>query len=94
MQVLNRSDPSRGHQGPASFLIMASGLDEVKIEEKKSCLFYIKILLNICLYIAVLKHGVDSKTPLNYSHVDIAGSAGKFPGNLCFHYFKSLLNGK
>ena len=53
MQVLNRSDPSRGHQGPAAFLIMASGLDD---------------------------HGLGSKAPLNYSHIDIAGSSGKFPG--------------
>ncbi|KAJ8005770.1 hypothetical protein DPEC_G00121340 [Dallia pectoralis] len=43
----------RGHQTPAAFLIMASGLD---------------------------KYGVDSSTPLPYSHVDIAGSSGPFPG--------------
>ncbi|XP_056157971.1 putative aminopeptidase W07G4.4, partial [Lampris incognitus] len=43
----------RGHQTPAAFLIMASGLD---------------------------KHGVDSDKPLPYSHVDIAGSSGPFPG--------------
>ncbi|KAM9743258.1 putative aminopeptidase W07G4.4 [Menidia menidia] len=43
----------RGHQTPAAFLIMASGLD---------------------------KHGVDSEVPLPYSHVDIAGSSGPFPG--------------
>ncbi len=42
MQVLSRSDTSRGHQGPAAFLIMASGLDEVKI--KKTNLFYLKII--------------------------------------------------
>ena len=68
MQVLNRSDPSRGHQGPAAFLIMASGLDD---------------------------HGVDSKTPLSYSHIDIAGSSGKFPGKLknllLKTYFKKLI---
>lgn len=44
---------SRGHQTPAAFLIMASGLD---------------------------KHGGDSEKPLPYSHVDIAGSSGPFPG--------------
>ncbi|XP_059148740.1 putative aminopeptidase W07G4.4 [Physella acuta] len=44
---------NRGHQTPAAFLIMASGLD---------------------------KHGKDSSTPLPYSHVDIAGSSGPFPG--------------
>jgi leucyl aminopeptidase len=44
---------ARGHQGPAAFLIMSSGLD---------------------------KHGGDSDQPLAYSHVDIAGSCGKFPG--------------
>ncbi|CAF0982637.1 unnamed protein product, partial [Brachionus calyciflorus] len=43
----------RGHQGPAAFLIMASGLDN---------------------------HGSDSEKPLSYTHVDIAGSSGKFPG--------------
>ncbi|MBN3317502.1 YH24 aminopeptidase, partial [Atractosteus spatula] len=43
----------RGHQTPAAFLIMASGLD---------------------------KHGVDSEQPLRYSHIDIAGSSGPFPG--------------
>uniref|UniRef100_A0A3Q3K5I8 Cytosol aminopeptidase domain-containing protein n=1 Tax=Monopterus albus TaxID=43700 RepID=A0A3Q3K5I8_MONAL len=43
----------RGHQSPAAFLILASGLD---------------------------KHGVDSDTPLPYSHIDIAGSSGPFPG--------------
>ncbi|XP_022110456.1 putative aminopeptidase W07G4.4 [Acanthaster planci] len=43
----------RGHQSPAAFLIMSSGLDA---------------------------HGVDSKTPLKYSHLDIAGSSGPFPG--------------
>nr|XP_006824473.1 PREDICTED: uncharacterized protein LOC100375552 [Saccoglossus kowalevskii] len=43
----------RGHQSPAAFLIMASGLD---------------------------KHGCNSSNPLCYSHLDIAGSAGPFPG--------------
>ncbi|XP_043537305.1 putative aminopeptidase W07G4.4 [Chiloscyllium plagiosum] len=43
----------RGHQSPAAFLIMASGLD---------------------------KHGIDSEKPLHYSHIDIAGSSGPFPG--------------
>jgi len=44
---------NRGHQAPAAFLIMASGLD---------------------------KHGIDSDKPLKYSHIDIAGSSGPFPG--------------
>ena len=26
------------------------------------------------------KHGVESDTPLKYSHIDIAGSAGSYPG--------------
>jgi len=43
------ADSSRGHQGPAAFLIMASGLE---------------------------KHGGNSKQPLPYSHIDIAGSCG------------------
>lgn len=47
------SATSRGHQSPAAFLIMASGLD---------------------------KHGKDSDKPLPYSHLDIAGSSGPFPG--------------
>jgi len=43
----------RGHQGPAAFLIMGSGMD---------------------------KHGIDSKSPLKYTHVDMAGAEGPFPG--------------
>ncbi|GGI72666.1 M17 family metallopeptidase [Shewanella gelidii] len=39
---------ARGHQFPAAFLLVASGLDQ---------------------------HGLQSKTPLPYTHVDIAGSA-------------------
>ncbi|XP_068166693.1 putative aminopeptidase W07G4.4 [Antennarius striatus] len=50
---LPSSATPRGHQTPAAFLIMASGLDE---------------------------HGVDSNKPLPYSHIDIAGSSGPFPG--------------
>uniref|UniRef100_A0A3B4WPK2 Zgc:152830 n=1 Tax=Seriola lalandi dorsalis TaxID=1841481 RepID=A0A3B4WPK2_SERLL len=50
---LPSSATPRGHQAPAAFLIMASGLD---------------------------KHGVDSNAPLPYSHIDIAGSSGPFPG--------------
>lgn len=45
---------SRGHQAPAAFLIMASGLDD---------------------------HGRDSVRPLQYTHLDIAGSSGPIPGN-------------
>jgi len=44
---------NRGHQTPAAFLVLASGLD---------------------------KHGNDSDKPIKYSHVDIAGSSGPFPG--------------
>ncbi|KAL4635984.1 putative aminopeptidase W07G4.4 isoform X1 [Arapaima gigas] len=50
---LPSSATPRGHQTPAAFLIMASGLN---------------------------KHGVDSNNPLPYSHIDIAGSSGPFPG--------------
>ncbi|XP_034026566.1 putative aminopeptidase W07G4.4 isoform X2 [Thalassophryne amazonica] len=50
---LPSSATPRGHQTPAAFLIMTSGLD---------------------------KHGVDSDKPLPYSHIDIAGSSGPFPG--------------
>ncbi|KAF7665093.1 hypothetical protein LDENG_00155900 [Lucifuga dentata] len=50
---LPSSATPRGHQTPAAFLIMASGLD---------------------------KHGADSGKPLPYSHIDIAGSSGPFPG--------------
>uniref|UniRef100_A0A8C7GLP3 Zgc:152830 n=1 Tax=Oncorhynchus kisutch TaxID=8019 RepID=A0A8C7GLP3_ONCKI len=50
---LPSSATPRGHQTPAAFLIMASGLD---------------------------KYGVDSGNPLPYSHIDIAGSSGPFPG--------------
>jgi len=47
------SRTARGHQSPAAFMIMASGLD---------------------------KHGVDSASPLKYTHIDIAASSGPFPG--------------
>ncbi|GAB1598632.1 putative aminopeptidase W07G4.4 [Argonauta hians] len=50
---LPSSRTPRGHQSPAAFLIMASGMD---------------------------KHGIDSSTPIPYSHIDIAGSSGPFPG--------------
>ncbi|KAI1900898.1 hypothetical protein AGOR_G00054580 [Albula goreensis] len=50
---LPSSATPRGHQTPAAFLIMSSGLD---------------------------KYGVDSDKPLPYSHIDIAGSSGPFPG--------------
>ncbi|KAM3867647.1 putative aminopeptidase W07G4.4 [Diretmus argenteus] len=50
---LPSSATPRGHQTPAAFLVMASGLD---------------------------KYGVDSDRPLPYSHIDIAGSSGPFPG--------------
>ncbi|KAM9476161.1 putative aminopeptidase W07G4.4 [Clarias gariepinus] len=50
---LPSSATPRGHQTPAAFLIMTSGLDQ---------------------------HGVDSAKPLPYSHIDIAGSSGPFPG--------------
>ena len=44
---------ARGHQSPAAFMIMSSGLD---------------------------KHGIDSKQPLKYCHLDVAGASGPFPG--------------
>ncbi|XP_067938320.1 putative aminopeptidase W07G4.4 isoform X2 [Watersipora subatra] len=43
----------RGHQFPAAFMILASGLKQ---------------------------HGKDSAKPLSYTHVDVAGSSGPFPG--------------
>ncbi|KAL5471135.1 hypothetical protein EMCRGX_G029218 [Ephydatia muelleri] len=47
------SSPSpRGHQFPAAFHLIASGLD---------------------------KHGIDSSTPVAYTHLDIAGSGGGHP---------------
>lgn len=54
LQAINKpsSRTERGHQGPAAFLIMASGLD---------------------------KNGIESKKPLKYCHLDIAGSAGDLP---------------
>lgn len=42
----------RGHQTPAAFMMLATGLD---------------------------KCGLNSSTPIKYSHLDIAGSAGDFP---------------
>lgn len=50
---LPSSRTPRGHQSPAAFLIMTSGL---------------------------AKHGIDSTQPLKYTHLDIAGSEGSFPG--------------
>ncbi|CAH1966056.1 unnamed protein product [Acanthoscelides obtectus] len=46
------SQTARGHQGPAAFLIVASGLDA---------------------------HGSGSESPIKYSHLDIAASAGGLP---------------
>eukprot|EP00106_Octopus_bimaculoides_P010221 XP_014777663.1 PREDICTED: putative aminopeptidase W07G4.4 [Octopus bimaculoides] len=50
---LPSSQTPRGHQTPAAFLILASGMD---------------------------KHGIDSNIPIPYSHIDVAGSSGPFPG--------------
>ncbi|XP_067658006.1 putative aminopeptidase W07G4.4 isoform X2 [Haliotis asinina] len=50
---LPSSATPRGHQFPAAFMIMASGVN---------------------------KHGKDSDKPIPYSHIDIAGSSGPFPG--------------
>ncbi|XP_014241640.1 putative aminopeptidase W07G4.4 [Cimex lectularius] len=54
IQALNlpSTQSNRGHQGPAAFLILTSGLD---------------------------KHGLDSKEPLRYTHLDIAASSGHLP---------------
>ena len=32
------------------------------------------------MYFYFFQHGVDSDQPLPYSHLDIAGSSGPFPG--------------
>jgi len=50
---LPSSQTPRGHQMPAAFMIIASGLD---------------------------KHDIDSTNPIPYTHIDIAGSSGPFPG--------------
>jgi len=50
---LPSSRTPRGHQSPAAFMILASGLD---------------------------KHGQESDLPIPYTHIDIAGSSGPFPG--------------
>jgi hypothetical protein len=39
--------------------------------------------------IVKFKHGIDSKNPLSYTHIDIAGSSGKFPGNVK-NFYKNL----
>lgn len=79
---LPSSATPRGHQTPAAFLIMTSGLDKVlaafhpstfKKRRKKKC-------FGLTQYWYLSQHGVDSDTPLPYSHVDIAGSSGPFPG--------------
>lgn len=51
--TLHWTKTPRGHQYPAAFMIMASGLD---------------------------KHGIDSEIPIAYTHIDIAASAGLYPG--------------
>ena len=33
-----------------------------------------------CCDIVILQHGSDSEQPLRYTHMDIAGSSGPFPG--------------
>lgn len=50
---LPSSRTPRGHQTPAAFIILASGLS---------------------------KHGIDGAVPIPFSHLDIAGSSGPFPG--------------
>ncbi|XP_001656227.2 putative aminopeptidase W07G4.4 [Aedes aegypti] len=49
---LPSSKTCRGHQSPAAFMMLSTGLD---------------------------KHGLKSETPIKYSHLDIAGSAGDIP---------------
>ena len=39
------------------------------------------ILLIHCVYsLFISQHGIDSEVPIKYSHIDIAGSSGPFPG--------------
>lgn len=79
---LPSSATPRGHQSPAAFLIMASGLDKVLIcyQEAKTS-WYGEENASVSLTSDFLpQHGVDSDTPLPYSHIDIAGSSGPFPG--------------
>lgn len=130
---LPSSQTPRGHQSPAAFLIMASGLDKVWValsfyewellplchsllQALSLCIFiflwffclflaslcvcvhalllvcfstvhcYIYTLISIHPHIKFIyfcswfQHGIDSNQPYPYSHLDIAGSSGPFPG--------------
>ena len=36
--------------------------------------------MTVSRYVVILQHGSDSDHPLCYTHMDIAGSSGPFPG--------------
>lgn len=80
---LPSSATPRGHQTPAAFLIMASGLDKVGTRYQNNLC---KLVFSVLKFLFVfpqktpMQHGVDSTAPLPYSHIDIAGSSGPFPG--------------
>ena len=67
------SETPRGHQFPAAFLIIASGLDKVSPSHGADlCPIRLTSLFH-------QQHGIDSSTPVSYTHLDIAGSAGDHP---------------
>lgn len=39
-----------------------------------------EIFLQLYVCRCIFQHGIDSAKPLKYTHVDIAGSSGPFPG--------------
>uniref|UniRef100_A0A183AFD3 CYTOSOL_AP domain-containing protein n=1 Tax=Echinostoma caproni TaxID=27848 RepID=A0A183AFD3_9TREM len=62
---LPSSATPRGHQIPAAFLAMASGLDKVRDMDAG---------VSMC---SSFLHGLNSTKPLPYTHVDVAGSAAE-----------------
>ena len=69
------SETPRGHQFPAAFLIIASGLDKVSPYHESMALTSALRLISLFHQ----QHGIDSSTPVSYTHLDIAGSAGDHP---------------
>lgn len=37
-------------------------------------------MFQICDILFYLQHGIDSDKPIKYTHLDVAGSSGPFPG--------------
>lgn len=70
---LPSSRTPRGHQAPAAFIILASGLNKVRVSKFNVYM----VIANLYL---IQKHGIDGAVPLPFSHLDIAAASGPFPG--------------